>query len=47
LVLGIDLLAPFAINRLGSMFITDNEDKYEPVDFDGFGSRFKLVYLTL
>ena len=43
-VTGVDLLAPYAIRELGSLYVVDDRDLGVDPDFDGFGSRWNLLY---
>lgn len=45
LVTGIDLLQPYALYELGSMYMIDLEDENFDPNFDDIGTRFCLVYV--
>lgn len=41
---GVDIIGPFAILEMGSMYLIDLEEKYEDPDFDSFGDRYRILY---
>lgn len=41
---GVNLIGPFAILELGSMYMIDLEEKYQDPDFALFGDRFRIMY---
>jgi hypothetical protein len=45
LVGGVDLLFPHAVLELGQMFVLDLEGFKSDPDRDGFGDRFKVLYV--
>ncbi len=44
---GCSILEPYATPELGVLAIIDTEDKDSNPDFDGFGDRYKLIYIPL
>ena len=45
LLVGVNLLEPFGYRELGGLAVADTEGKLEDPDFDGFGTRWKLIYV--
>ena len=45
MVIGVDLLAPYAVRELGQMWIVDMDEKDTPPDFDQVGDRFQFLYV--
>ena len=43
---GIKLLEPFAIREIGDLVIVDLEDEDKEPDYESFGVRHQIVYLT-
>jgi len=41
---GVNLIGPFAILEMGSMYMIDLEEKYLDPDFATFGDRFRIMY---
>lgn len=41
---GVDIIGPFAILEMGSLYLIDLEEKYEDPDFDNFGDRYRVLY---
>ena len=41
---GVNIIGPFAILEMGSMYMIDLAEKYEDPDFDLFGDRFRILY---
>lgn len=46
LIVGSDLLRPFAILELGSLYVVDLENRDENPTREGLGDRFRLVHLS-
>jgi len=46
LIPGVDILAPFAIIELGSMYIYDTENKEESPTRDSLGKRHLLLHIS-
>lgn len=44
-VVGLDLLQPYAIRELGQLVCVDSMDLGEDPDFDNFGARWKMAYI--
>lgn len=45
LLVGVNLLEPFGYRELGGLVVSDIEGKLQDPDFDGFGTRWKLIYI--
>lgn len=46
LIVGVDLLSPFAILELGSLYVYDAESREENPSRDSLGDRHKLIHIT-
>ena len=45
MVPGINILQPFALTELGWMYVVDTEGKEANPDYDGWGDRYKVLYI--
>ena len=46
LVTGINLLDAYAVRELGELWMVDLDEENAEPDFDNFGDRFQLMYVT-
>lgn len=45
LTVGVNLLEPFGHRELGGLVLADTEGKLQDPGFNGFGARWKLIYV--
>jgi len=43
---GGNILRPHAVTELGGIFVVDTEGKFENPNYDDFGDRFKVLYVS-
>lgn len=45
LLVGVNLLEPYGYRELGGLALADTEGKFQDPNFEGFGTRWKLIYV--